>query len=90
MEKLGAEIRSVEQYKKLGQTLASKVRTVYVVDVAKYNYHRDILTVSDGGLILYQGSRFLVPQVLRVGLLKALHMGYPGVQSMVLRAKETF
>ena len=48
------------------------------------------MTVSDGGLILYKGSRFLVPQVLRGGLLKALHMGHPGVHSMVLREKETF
>ena len=39
---------------------------------------------------MYKGSRFLVPQVLRVWLLKALHMGPPRVQSMVLRAKETF
>ena len=27
---------------------------------------------------------------MRAGLLKALNMGHPGVQSMVLRAKETF
>ena len=90
VENLGSEIRSDEQYKYLIQTLGSKVQTVYVGDLAKYNYHRDNLTVSDGGLILYKGSRFLVPQVLRVGLLKALHMGHPRVQSMVLRAKETF
>ena len=70
--------------------MASKVQTVYVGDLAKYIYHRDKLTVSDGGLILYKGSRFFVPQVLRVGLLNALHMGHPGVQSMVFRAKETF
>ena len=63
---------------------------VFVGKLAKYNYHRDNLTVSDNGLILYEGSRFLVPQVLRAGLLRALHMGHPGVLSMVMRARETF
>ena len=48
------------------------------------------MTVSDSGLILYKGSRFLVPRLLRAGLLKALHIGHPGVLSMVMRAKETF
>ena len=38
VEKLGAEIRSDEQYKYLRQTLASKVQTVYVGNLAKYNY----------------------------------------------------
>ena len=71
VEKLGAEIRSDTLYKYLRQTLASKVQTVkYVGELAIYNYHRDNLTVSDSGLILYKGSRFLVPKVLRAGLLK--------------------
>ena len=48
------------------------------------------MTVSYSGLILNKGSRFLVPKVLRAGLLKALHIGHPGVLSMVLRARETF
>ena len=62
VEKLGAEIRSDTLYKYLRQTLASKVQTVkYVGELAIYNYHRDNLTVSDSGLILYKGSRFLVP-----------------------------
>ena len=39
---------------------------------------------------MYKGSRFLVPKALRAGLLKALHMGHPGVLSMVLRAQESF
>ena len=90
VEKLRAEIQSDEQYKYMRQTLAGKVPTIYVGDLAKYNYHRDNLSVSEGGLILYKGSRFLVPKTLRAGLLKALHMGHPGVLSMVLRAKESF
>ena len=72
------------------QTLAGKEPTIYVGGLAKYNYHRDNLSVSEGELILYKGSRFLVPKTLRAGLLKALHMGHPGVLSMVLRAKESF
>ena len=37
-----------------------------------------------------KGSRFLVPDVLRPGLLKSLHTGHAGVMSMLLRAKECF
>ena len=55
-----------------------------------YNYHRDNLTLSPDGLVMYKGSRFLVPKVLRPGLLKALHSGHPGVMSMFLGAKESF
>ena len=61
VEKLRAEIRSDKLYKYLRQTLASKVQTVYVGELSKYNHHRDNLTVSDSGLILYKESRFLVP-----------------------------
>ena len=39
---------------------------------------------------MYKGSRFVVPKALRAGLLKVLHMGHPGVLSMVLRAMESF
>ena len=38
---------------------------------------------------MYKGTRFLVPKVLRPGLLKALHSGHPGVVSMLLRANES-
>ena len=55
VEKLGAEIRSDTLYKYLRQTLASGVQTVYVGELAIYNYHRDSLTVSDSGIILYKG-----------------------------------
>ena len=58
--------------------------------LAVLNYHRDNLTVSKEGLVMFKGSRFLVPQVLRPGLLKALHSGYAGVGSMMERAKEVF
>ena len=47
-------------------------------------------TISPEGLIMYKGSRFLVPEVLRPGLLRALHSGHAGVVSMLLRAKECF
>ena len=40
------------------------------------------------GLVMFKGSRFLVPAVLRPGLLRALHSGHAGVGSMIVRAKE--
>ena len=39
---------------------------------------------------MFKGSRFLVPDALRLGLLRALHMGHSGVGSMIARAKEAF
>ena len=62
----------------------------FVGQLAVYNYHKDNLTVSPEGLIMYKGSRILVPEVLRPGLLRALHSGHAGVVSMLLRAKECF
>ena len=62
----------------------------YVGELAVYNYHRDNLTISPKGLIMYRGTRFLVPKVLGPGLLKALHSDHPGVVSMLSRAKESF
>ena len=61
-----------------------------VGELSVYNYHKDNLTISPDGLIMYKGSRFLVPKVLRPGLLRALHSGHAGVVSMLLRAKECF
>ena len=91
VEKLGADIQSDTVYKYLRQTLAGNVQVAkYVGELAICNYHKDNLTISDSGLIMYKGSRFLVPKVLRAGLLKALHCGHPGLLSMVLRVKETF
>ena len=46
--------------------------------------------MSPDGLVMFKGSRFLVPEVLRPGLLKALHTGHAGVVSMITRAKEAF
>ena len=57
----------------------------YVGELAIYNYHKDNLYVSDSGLIVYKGSRFLVPTA---ELLKSLHCGHPGVLSIVLRANK--
>ena len=70
VEKLGAEIRFNTLYKYLRQTLAGNVQVVkYVGELDIYSYPKDNLTVSDSGLILYKGSRFLLPKVLRAGLL---------------------
>ena len=55
-----------------------------------YNIHKGSLTGNEKGLIMYKGSTFLVPKLLRAGLLKALHIGNLGVLSMILRAKEFF
>ena len=46
--------------------------------------------MSPEGLVMFKGTRFLVPQVLRPGLLRALHSGHAGVGSMIARAKEAF
>ena len=62
----------------------------FVDKMAVYNYHKDSLTVSPEGLIMYKCSRFLVPETLRPGLLRALHSGHAGVVSMLTRAKECF
>ena len=48
------------------------------------------MSVSTTGLVMYKGTRFVLPQKLRAGLLKAYHVGDPGTRSMVLRAKESF
>ena len=58
--------------------------------LSMYNYHKDNLTVGSDGLIMFKGTRFLVPDILRPGLLKALHTGHAGVGSMIARAKEVF
>ena len=62
----------------------------YIGELGVYNYHRGNLIISPGGLIMYKGTRFLVPKVLRAGVLKALHSGYSRVLDMVMGAKETF
>ena len=86
VEKLAREIQSDEHYKYLRQKVAGKVQTIYVGEIAKENHN---MFVSERGLVMYKGSRFFQPKVLRAGLLKALHMGQPRVLSMVLWAKES-
>ena len=39
---------------------------------------------------MFKGSRFMVPDALRPGLLRALHTGHARVGSMIARAKEAF
>ena len=88
VDKLKSEIQTDDLYKYLRLTIAGSIHlSKYVGELAVYNYHRDNLSLSPEGLIMYKGTRFLVPKVLRPGLLKALHSGHPGVVSMLLRGK---
>ena len=90
-DKLRAEIQLDESYKYIRQVVNETVKIAkFVGDLAVYNYHRDTLTVSPEGLVMFKGSQFLVPEVLRPGLLRALHSGHAGVESMIARAKEAF
>ena len=70
--------------------IAERRPQMFTGEAAKFNYHRSDLSVSENGLLLYKATRFVVPMKLRAGLLKALHMGHPGMLSMVLRAKDSF
>ena len=81
VDKLQSEIQLDEQYKYLRQVVADKVPMDFVDELAKYNYHRDNSSVSTKGLVMYKGTRFVVQQKLRAGLLKALHVGHPGAES---------
>ena len=91
IDKLREEIQSDESYKYIRQVVDGTVQIAkFEGKLAVYNYHRDRLTVSPEGLVMFKGSRFLVPEALRPGLLKALHTGHAGVVSMITRAKEVF
>ena len=77
VERLRDEIQSDESYKYLRQVVTGNVRiSKFVGELTVYNYHKDNLTVSQEGLVMYKGSRFVVPMVLRPGLLRALHSGH--------------
>jgi hypothetical protein len=91
VDKLRKEIELDESYKYVRQVIDGSVKIAKFVDkLAVVNYYRDNLTVSREGLVMFKGSCFLVPQVLRPGLLKALHSGHAGVGSMTARPKEVF
>jgi hypothetical protein len=91
VDKLKREIQLDDSYKYIRQVIDGTVKIAkFVGNLAVLNYHRDNLTVSPEGLVMFKGSRFLVPQVLRPGLLRALHSGHAGVGSMMARAKEVF
>ena len=90
VDKLQMEIQSDGMYKSLRQTNACKFTTICMGELATFNYHKDNLSVNVSGLIMYKGTRFLVPKSERTGLLISLHMSHPGLLSMVLRAKESF
>ena len=64
VDKLREEIQSDDLYKYLRLTIAGNVRiSKYIGELSVYNYHKDNLTLSPDGLIMYKGSRFLVPKV---------------------------
>ena len=52
VKKLQSKVQFDEQYKYVGQVVADKVPMVFVGRLAKYNYHRDHLSVSTTGLVL--------------------------------------
>ena len=80
-----------ESYKYIRQVVNWSVKVAkFDGNLAVYNYHRDRLTVSPEGLVMFKGTRFLVPEVLRPCLLRALYSGHAGVGSMISRAKEAF
>ena len=67
VERLQDEIQSDESYKYLRQVVNGNVRiSKFEGDLAVYNYHKDNLTVSQEGLVMYKGSRFVVPTVLSI------------------------
>ena len=73
VNRLREEIKSDVSYKYILQVVDGKVNIVkFEGKLSVYNYHRYYLTVSPEGLILFKGSRFLVPDALRPGLLRAL------------------
>ena len=78
-------------YKYIGQGIDGTVNiSKFKGKLSVYNYHRYNLTVSPEGLLMFKGFRFLIPEALRPGLLRALHTGHAGVVSMITRAKEAF
>ena len=91
VDRLKREIQLDDSYKYIHQVINGTVKIAkFEGDLAVLNYHRHKLTVSPEGLVMFKGTWFLVPQVLRPGLLRALHSGHAGVGSMIARAKEPF
>ena len=81
-DKLRKEIQLDESYKYIRQVVNGTVKIAkFEGNLAVLNYYRDRLTVSPEGLVMFKGTRFLVPEVLRPGLLRALHSGHAGVGS---------
>ena len=84
------EIKSDVSYKYVRQVIDGTVNIAkFEGKLSVYNYHRYNFTVSPEGLLMCKGSRFLVPDALRTGLLRSLHTGHAGVVSMITRAKES-
>ena len=84
LDRLREEIQYDELYKYLRQTIAGNVRiSKFVGELSVYNYHKYNLTISLDSLFMYKGSWFLVPNVLRPGLLRALRSGNTGAHSFV-------
>ena len=91
VNRLREEIKSDVSYKYIRQVVDGIVNIdKFEGKLSVYNYHRYNLTVSPEGLIMVKRSRFLVPDALRPGLLRALHTGHAGVGRLIARAKEAF
>ena len=70
VEKLQREIQCDDEYKYVRKIVAEKLHLVFAGELAKYNYHCSNLSVSLSGLILYKGTRCLVPKIGGLGYRK--------------------
>ena len=55
------------------------------VAIAPYSSYREELSCHDG--LLLKGSRIIVPYTLRSEIKSAIHMGHPGIQKSINRAR---
>ena len=86
-DKIKSEIQKDSEYKYIRQVICGAIKIAkFEGDLSVYNYHRDNLTVTLSGIVMFKGSRLLLPRSLRPGLLKALHCGHAGVSGMIARA----
>ena len=57
------------------------------VSIAPYSSYREELSCHDG--LLLKGSRIIVPYTLRSEIKSAIHMGHPGIQKSINRARSS-
>ena len=55
-------------------------------EIRPYYHARDELATQHG--LVYQGERLVMPQSLRLDLMKRLHSAHLGVESVLARARE--